>query len=157
MVVLGVLRDAYSHGWYPFGDAAVAVAPEVKIEPVVEPEPESEPELETKLVKIEIPSLVPVKGKHYRGVRQRPWGKFKAEIRDPARNGAKVCLGTFETAEEAAMAYDRDAYRMRGSRALLNFPLRITTEDVTPVSPPGKRASSSSSLEEGSPLRKRQW
>ncbi|KAH7690449.1 AP2/ERF domain-containing protein [Dioscorea alata] len=151
MVVLGVLRDAYSHGWYPFGDAATAVAPEVKIEPVVEPEPE--PELETKLVKIEIPSVVPAKGKHYRGVRQRPWGKFTAEIRDPARNGARVWLGTFET----AMAYDRDAYRMRGSRALLNFPLRITTEDVTPVSPPGKRASSSSSLEEGSPLRKRQW
>lgn len=158
MVVFGVLRDAYSHGWLPFGAAAaaVAVAPEVKIEPVVEPEPEPE----TKLVKIEIPSVVPAKGKHYRGVRQRPWGKFAAEIRDPAKNGARVWLGTFETAEEAAMAYDRAAYRMRGSRALLNFPLRIATEDVTPVSSPGKRASpepasSSSSSEKGSPKRRK--
>ncbi|KAM0002491.1 putative transcription factor AP2-EREBP family [Helianthus debilis subsp. tardiflorus] len=75
----------------------------------------------------------------YRGVRWRRWGKFTAEMRNPEKKGKRLWLGTYDTPEEAALAYDRAAFKHRGSHALLNFPHMIGLHKENPKSPKGKK------------------
>ncbi|PPD80239.1 hypothetical protein GOBAR_DD22820 [Gossypium barbadense] len=56
--------------------------------------------------------------------------KVKTEIRDSTRNGARVWLGTFDSAEAAALAYDQAAFSMRGPLATLNFPIETVKESL---------------------------
>lgn len=78
---------------------------------------------------------VPRTEMQFRGVRRRPWGTYAAEIRDPAKNGARMWLGTYKS-----LAYDGAAFKMRGSKAKLNFPHLIGSNDWKPIKVTTKRS-----------------
>ncbi|XP_055815358.1 ethylene-responsive transcription factor RAP2-11 [Solanum dulcamara] len=68
------------------------------------------------------------KQRKFVGVRQRPSGKWVAEIKNTTQK-IRMWLGTFDSAEEAARAYDEAACLLRGSNARTNF------HNHSPVSP----------------------
>ncbi|XP_074562004.1 dehydration-responsive element-binding protein 2E-like [Curcuma longa] len=78
----------------------------------------------------------------YRGVRQRTWGKWVAEIREPKKR-TRLWLGSFATAEEAALAYDEAARRLYGPDAYVNLPhLRAASASSHLLKPAGASSSS---------------
>uniref|UniRef100_A0A0E0DCR6 AP2/ERF domain-containing protein n=1 Tax=Oryza meridionalis TaxID=40149 RepID=A0A0E0DCR6_9ORYZ len=68
------------------------------------------------------------------GVHQRTYGRWSAEIRDNVIKGSHcLWIGTFDTALEAALAYDAVSRRLYGLNAKANF---AAGEDLPPLPPP---------------------
>lgn len=57
----------------------------------------------------------------FKGVRKRKWGKWVSEIRLP-NSRERIWLGSYDTAEKAARAFDAALFCLRGRSAKFNFP-----------------------------------
>ncbi|KAH8522252.1 hypothetical protein H0E87_003045 [Populus deltoides] len=130
MVIYNFLRDAVCCGWSPLdlspsttttsSTTTTTTTTTTIATNVVKAEPKDELDLEAEPIKLVQESSL----------------NMEAVV---TKNGARVWLGTYETAKEAALAYDRAAYRMRGSKALLNFPHKIGSNEPDPVRITAKR------------------
>ncbi|KAI5061659.1 hypothetical protein GOP47_0024164 [Adiantum capillus-veneris] len=103
----GDVKGADGHSPDPYSNADVNAGTDINPAPAPE-------------IASAVPGKLRMRRKKFLGVRQRPSGRWVAEIKDTTQK-IRMWLGTFDTAEEAARAYDEAACLLRGSNTRTNF------------------------------------